>query len=492
MMLQDGSAGPHAPEPTAEISPNKTLKPELKLEFLLHPDDLTALSRLPRLVRAGPSCPVRLLWYDDDALSHAAKALSLLRDGALWRVDRLEPNSHHDWPACTPTPTLSQADDPPLSDVVSVSAFDGFSLAYSAGQATISVLHGMVRGVVESRPACRLTLTGPAASLAALLPTLSAIRLSVPRASTPPHALAVARDAPLSARPLGAPGIGGEIPISDGLTIIISHLLDTLLYWTDTFRIQRDPEAIHQARVATRRLRSALSIYAPVAPCAELAAAAAALKQCASALGAARDWDVFLAGTGASLAMVSGRDPRIALLLRAAARRRDAVCTELAHYLDGPDFRHLELSLGTATVLRPWDTSGPLHAQTGPFAITVLTRRLKQIRRRGRGFDALSTEMLHEVRKDCKRLRYAAEFFAPAFPARRTRPFLRRLSTLQEELGTLNDNAASAQLMAQLGKTGRGYAGGVVDGMAAASALSGRASVLKSWKRFKQADPFWR
>ena len=488
-MLQNGSAA--TPPSRPDTSPDAAHEPELKLEFLLHPDDLTALSRLPALARAGPGSPVQLRWYDDEAQTHAAQALSLLHDGGFWRVDRLEPDCQYDWPACTPAPTLSQSGDAPF-DTVPVSVFDGVSLAYRAGEATISVLHGTVRGVVETRPACRLTLTGSAAALSALLPTLFALRLSVPRASLAREALAAARGTPLPARHLGAPAIGGDVSISDGLTIIISHLLDVLLYWADTFRRQRDPEAIHQARVATRRLRSALSIYAPVTPFAELADTAAAVKRCASTLGAARDWDVFLAGTGASLAKMRGRDPRISLLLRAAARRRDATYAELADYLDGPDFRHLELSLGAATVLRPWDAGSPPHAQTGPFALTVLTRRLKRIRRRGREIDALSIEMLHELRKDCKRLRYAAEFFAPAFPAKRTRPFLRWLSALQEELGNLNDNAASAHLMVQLGKAGRGYAGGMVDGMAAASALSDRAGILRGWKRFKQADPFWK
>ena len=352
--------------------------------------------------------------------------------------------------------------------------------------------------VVETRPACRLALTGPAAALAGLLPTLTTLRLSVPRASLAREAIAVGRSTLLPARHLGAPSLDGEISVSDGLAAIVSHLLDVLLFWTDTFRSRRDPEAIHQARVATRRLRSALSIYKPAAPCAELAEAASAVKHCAATLGAARDWDVFIAGTGASLVAVSGRDPRIRQLLRAASRRRDIAYAELLDYLDGPRFRHLELSLGVATALRPWDRSDPdrsegaLHAPTAPFAITVLTRRLKHVRQRGREIDTLAVADLHELRKECKRLRYAAEFFAPAFAAKRTRPFLRRLGALQEELGALNDTAASAVLMAQLGRAGRGYAGGMVDGMAAAAALPARVGMMKSWKRFKQAGPFWR
>ena len=504
MMLQESVTDTAPSTSTADAPQPASPNPAPTLEFLLCPDDLTVLARLPTLVRDAPSRPVRLLWYDDDAQTLAAAALSLMHDGVGWQIDRLEPDGHHDWPACTPAPRLSRAGDPadlspPIPvDTGPIGAFDGRSHAYRAGDVAVAVLHGAVRGVVETRPACRLALTGPAASLAALLPALTALRLSVPRATLAREAFAAARGAPMPARHLGAPCIGGEISVSDGLTAIIGHLLDVLLFWTDTFRGQRDPEAIHQARVTTRRLRSALTLYAPAAPCPALAEAAAAVKQCAAILGAARDWDVFLAGTGARLAEARGRDPRIVLLLRAAARRRDTAYAELAAYLGSARFTQLELSLGVATVLRPWDSSGPngpdlaLAAPTTRFAIAALTRRLKRVRHRGRDIATLPVSQLHELRKDCKRLRYAAEFFAPAFPAKRAKPFLRRLSGLQEELGVLNDSAASGLLLQQLGRAGRGYAGGMVEGMAAATATPARAGIVKSWKRFKQADPFWR
>jgi CHAD domain-containing protein len=98
---------------------------------------------------------------------------------------------------------------------------------------------------------------------------------------------------------------------------------------------------------------------------------------------------------------------------------------------------------------------------------------------------------LHELRKDCKKLRYATEFFARSFPGRETKPFLKRLTALQEDLGTLNDTAVAAQLMAQLGRTGRGYAGGLVEGWASAAAAPARKRTAKVWKRFRASTPFW-
>lgn len=502
------SAPPAASIPPAVQAPRAD--PAIAMEFTLDPADLPALSRLPALRRAGPSRPMRLVWYDDAERSIGGQNLSLLRDGMTWQLDRLAPDARHDWPAAAPPPPLARADDvrllaaDPVSnvsfdsipfDVAPVSAFDGRQRRYDIGSVAVAVLHGAVRGVVETRPACRVTLSGSPTDLATLLPTLSPLALSVPRASLACEANAAAAGTPVAARHLGAPALDGAVPVGEGLVTVISHLLDVLLFWTDSFRRERQPEAIHQARVATRRLRSALSLYR-LAACPELDAAAAALKHCAETLGAARDWDVFLENSGPALTAAKPGDPRIAGLLRAAVRQREAGYTGLDDYLASPAFRHLTIDLAAAAVLSPWqrmpDADPLLHAATAPFAAAVLARRLKRVRQRARGLATLPIEALHELRKDCKRLRYTAEFFAPAFPVKHTRPFLRRLAMLQEELGTLNDSATAGLLLARLGRSGRGYAGGLVDGMAAAAALPARARIEANWRRFKRVDPFWK
>lgn len=511
-MTLDAGVGATHPVPPAPDAPPPIQAPDagpaITLEFTLAPADLPLLARLPGLRRDGPGQPTRLVWHDDAEHGIAGRNLSLLHDGPFWQLDRLAPDADHDWPACAPPPPIARTDDPAVLaapghvpfegipfDVVPTSAFDGRRRAYRAGAVAISVLHGVVRGVVETRPACRLALTGPRADLVAFLSTLAPLALSVPRVSLAGEAAAAATGTPVPARHLGAPALDGAISVGDGLVAVISHLLDVLLFWTDGFRRDRHPEAIHQARVATRRLRSALSLYRPAA-CPEIAAATAGVKHCADMLGAARDWDVFLANTGHALLAAKPGDPRIAGLLRAATRQRDARYAELADYLVSPAFRHLTIDLAAAAALAPWrhapNPDPLLHSPTAPFAADVLTRRLKRVRQRARGLESLPVAALHELRKDCKRLRYAAEFFAPAFPAKHTRPFLRRLSMLQEELGALNDSATAGLLLAQLGRSGRGYAGGVVDGIATASALPARTRIQANWKRFKRVDPFWK
>lgn len=66
-----------------------------------------------------------------------------------------------------------------------------------------------------------------------------------------------------------------------------------------------------------------------------------------------------------------------------------------------------------------------------------------------------STIRRHEFRKDAKKLRYAAEFFAAQFDRKRQRRqykrFIAALEALQEALGTLNDLMTAPAALNQLG-----------------------------------------
>jgi len=103
----------------------------------------------------------------------------------------------------------------------------------------------------------------------------------------------------------------------------------------------------------------------------------------------------------------------------------------------------------------------------------------------------LPPDALHELRKDAKRLRYAAEFFAPLFPVKPTRRFLERLVDLQEALGAVNDSHVAAALMARLGGGDRGFATGVVQGYVAARSAGLAAGASRAWKKLGQQDCFW-
>jgi triphosphatase len=86
-----------------------------------------------------------------------------------------------------------------------------------------------------------------------------------------------------------------------------------------------------------------------------------------------------------------------------------------------------------------------------------------------------------------------AEVFAPLFPGKATRRFLRRLSVLQDRLGVLNDGAVADRLLAEIHATkgARAHAGGLVRGFLAARAGDARGRIARAWQRFGRLEPFW-
>jgi triphosphatase len=89
-----------------------------------------------------------------------------------------------------------------------------------------------------------------------------------------------------------------------------------------------------------------------------------------------------------------------------------------------------------------------------------------------------------------KRLRYAAEFFAPLFPGKQASRFIRRLAVLQERLGLFNDTAVAEALLRDLNST-PGHAAGLVLGFTAARGARSRPKIADAWVRLRRVDPFW-
>ena len=220
------------------------------------------------------------------------------------------------------------------------------------------------------------------------------------------------------------------------------------------------------------------------------------LRNLASVLGRARDWDVFLDGTGAAVRSAFPGDRRVTTMLAAATRQRAGAYDGLRAYLLSPAFRTLEIALGCTAALRPWEGAhpaddDPLRQDTALFAATVLARRHRHVRRAGHHIRTMPIAALHELRKNCKRLRYASEFFQPLFPNKPGRRYVRALSALQEELGMMNDGAVAAGLMAHLGRTERSFAAGLVGGFVAANSGQMRSEIKSAWSRFRACPPFW-
>lgn len=209
---------------------------------------------------------------------------------------------------------------------------------------------------------------------------------------------------------------------------------------------RRDPLALHQARVAIRRMRSAFSIFKPMIDD-EGAGQCEELRWLASELGKCRDLDVLL-----------DRSPSGPLRDRIAAARTTAY-DSLLEILNTHRARIIMLNITHWLMQGRWTGSenrevhGDQSART--FARTVLARFRRRIKRRGEGLASATDEVRHEIRKDAKKLRYASEFFSSLFLRKRERRrherFVATLEDLQDRLGAFNDLAAAHDVLATIG-----------------------------------------
>jgi CHAD domain-containing protein len=131
-----------------------------------------------------------------------------------------------------------------------------------------------------------------------------------------------------------------------------------------------------------------------------------------------------------------------------------------------------------------------LAAPITDFATPWLARRHRKLLRLGRGLDDASAEERHEVRLAAKRLRYAAEFFANAFPGRRTADYRKALARLQDALGAQVDAHVALRLAYAIEGAGS-PAATVLEAWIARDAKRARASLHKRWRAFRDAPLFF-
>jgi triphosphatase len=263
----------------------------------------------------------------------------------------------------------------------------------------------------------------------------------------------------------------------------------------------RDPEYLHQMRVALRRLRSAFSEFAAVLPKATTDSLVAEFKWLAGVLGPARDWDVFVFETLPPMREAFAEHAALKRFSRECARLRRGANRRARRAVASARYQRLVLGFAAWIAAETWLTEGdetPIATARSPtreFAGAVLERRFARVRKRGRKLRNLSAAELHRMRIAVKKLRYAMDFLATVFPPKRARDMLSRLARLQNILGAMNDAAAVERLVheafgAQAGRV-MSEARGIVLGWSRGRALTLRRELRGAWKAFRAAKKFW-
>ncbi len=358
--------------------------------------------------------------------------------------------------------------------------------------------------------------TGSLAVAGQKLP-VSEIQLSGPAVTLPSHALQLAASFPLRLQPeplgpravrlAGGPapppqkaamGLNGDPCLDQAVQSVMSACLEQFLANWPAFFAGDEVSAVHQMRVAMRRLRSALGLFNHAVPTPEFLALRSEAKHIANAMSEARNWDVFIAMLRTGPTTAFPNEAGFAALEAQCAAHRQAGYTQVRAWLEDPATTRFLLQAQALIVQRGW--RGGLAAELLPrlaapaeaFGAASLERLYRKLRKHGKHLAKLPAQDRHRVRIDLKKLRYTVEFFGELVaPRQRVRAFHRAATALQDELGKLNDMATAEAL------AGRLYADspeatralGIVLGWTAHAARGEPRAISATWDEFRDAKP---
>jgi CHAD domain-containing protein len=347
-----------------------------------------------------------------------------------------------------------------------VSVRDGRRVAARFREIEVEVMpqeNGAARGIVEP-----LVLRLRGAGAGAPDPTPKHIRALGPRAMEPPE--------------VAPEPVQSDSPAKDVIKFVLAESIASLLKHDPLVRTSGDPEGVHQARVATRKLRSHLRTFGPLLDPEWTEPLRSELGWLALGLGAVRDREVLVERLRERAKSLPQSDLRSAtsllqILEVEIATLRKKLLTELGsvRYIDLLErlvtAAHSPVTLPEAD--QPASMVLPLLA-TGPW------RRLRSAVRQLP--DPPTDPELHRIRILAKRARYAAEAVAPVAGSAAA-SFARGAAKLQTILGEHQDSVTAQAWLRSARTSGRrAFVAGELIAMEHIAADDARSKWPKMWK----------
>ena len=294
-----------------------------------------------------------------------------------------------------------------------------------------------------------------------------------------------------------------EQNINEAFESILQSNFDSMLAWAPIAYNREDIEGVHQVRVSIRRMRSAVSVFRKAIPREITDPWNAEMRWVASGFGPARDLDVFIdegmSSMDGKLPLQGGADK----LLELAVTHQGMAYAEIKTLMDSDRYKKFIDEIAVWIKTRGWfqeEMSAATREYLGTsivgYAKKVLGKRFTKVLLSGAEMEKMTEEELHELRIECKKLRYATEFFHALFDARSMAAFTRQLKDVQGLLGTLNDVAVMPGLLdiileGEVDQEAHQYAGALL-GWRGQQASQIHKQLLKPWHTFANTASPWR
>jgi CHAD domain-containing protein len=370
-----------------------------------------------------------------------------------------------------------------LRHLVALSANDDGEVAEVVDD-EVTVLDG--RRIVERfrEVEVELTQTGDDRVLEAVVSSL--VRGGARRGEAIPKATRALRPDSLLPPDVVVPWVGKRSTVDEVVRAAIAASTERLIRHDPVVRIGQDPEGVHQARVATRRLRSDLRTFRAYLVDGPRDDLREELGWLGAELGRVRDLDVLDERLRRHASATLDDDARgVATLLQRLRSQRESARAELLSPMREARYLALLDDLVERSV------SPPVRAEAAKVRAIetladVMERPWGHLARLGERLGPSSPDTdLHEARIRVKRVRYAAEVLAPV-AGKRARRFARRAEAMQGVLGEHQDAVmASAWLREQAaGTTSRvAFTAGELAAVEAHAKVAARARWSSAWDR---------
>jgi CHAD domain-containing protein len=255
--------------------------------------------------------------------------------------------------------------------------------------------------------------------------------------------------------------------------------------------LRASENVIHKTRVAVRRLRSTIRVFADLFDAEQAARLEEELVWWAGLLGTVRDTDIL---TQRQQALIAELPPELILgpieatIAEELAVQRKQSMDELLEALNSERYRKL---IGMA---HHWRSDPPFTAAAEASADSIdsaIKKAKKKVDKRlataiaALRADDPSDELFHRARKASKRHRYAVEAAVPVWGSKADKIIAQR-KDLQDLLGNHQDSIVSAAFLRELGarRGNRSGQNGFTYGVLYARELAARDSLLDDLKPF--------
>ena len=211
-----------------------------------------------------------------------------------------------------------------------------------------------------------------------------------------------------------------------------------------------DTEFLHDYRVSLRRIRSVLSLFKGVFSAKQTDALKREFSDLMAPTGRVRDLDVYLLEKDIYFNLIPPNlHPGVKAMFVQFEKERTKALTSLSKRFRSAAYERQMNDLSKLFSDTKGLEPGP-NAKRGAYeyACALIWKRYRKVCKLARGMTSdTPDEIVHDLRIDCKKLRYLMEFFAPLFDKGDFKTLIKPLKKLQDNLGLFNDYSVQQEAL---------------------------------------------